>query len=88
MTRDTLRIKIQKLDLGKADEELAGEILAETPEDELETLATVIADREALRTLIRNYREEAVGEKEENIFEGAPDLIGHAVSDEDTQEPA
>lgn len=85
MTRESLRAKIQKLDLGKADEELAGEILAETPDDELDTLAAVMADREALRTLIRNYREEALGEKEENIFEGAPDLIGHAVSDEETQ---
>ncbi len=85
MTRETIRAKIQKLDLGKADEELAGEILAETQDDELDTLAAVIADREALRTLIRNYREEALGEKEENIFEGAPDLIGHAVSDEETQ---
>lgn len=88
MTRDTLRVQIQKLDLGKADEELAGEILAETPEEELDTLAAVVADRDAMRTLIRNYREEALGEKEDNIFEGAPDLVGHAVSDEDTQEPA
>ena len=86
MTRDTLRAKIQKLDLGKADEELAGEILAETPEEELDTLASVVADRDAMRTLIRNYREEALGEKEENIFEGAPDLIGHAVSDEEKTE--
>lgn len=86
MTRDSLRAKIQKLDLGKADEELAGEILAETPDEELETLATVIADRDALRTLIRNYRDEALGEKEEDIFEGAPDLIGHAVSDEEKAE--
>lgn len=86
MSRDSLRARIQKLDLGKADEELAGEILAETPDEELDTLAAVVADREALRTLIRNYREEAVGEKEEDIFEGAPDLIGHAVSDEEKQE--
>lgn len=88
MTRDTLRAKIQKLNLGKADEELAGEILAETPDEELDILAVIIDDREALRTLIRNYREEAVGEKEESIFDGAPDLVGNAVSEEDIQEQA
>ncbi len=85
MTRDQLRVRIQKLDLGKADEELAGEILAETPDEELDTLTVIVGDREALRTLIRNYREEAVGEKEEDIFEGAPDLVGHAASEEEEQ---
>ncbi len=86
MTRDQLRGMIQKLDLGKADEELAGEILAETPDEELDTLAAIVGDREALRTLIRNYREEAAGEKEEDVFEGAPDLIGHAVAEDEKQE--
>lgn len=86
MTRDQLRERIQKADLGKADEELAGEILAETPEEELDTLAAIVADRDALRTLIRNYREEAVGEKEEDIFEGAPDMIGHATDEKESGE--
>lgn len=85
MTRDQLRAMLQKADLGKADEELAGEILAETPDEELDTLAAIVGDREALRTLIRNYREEAAGEKEEDIFEGAPDMIGHATGSEENE---
>lgn len=82
MLRDDLRSKIEDQHLSSADAEIAGEILAETPEEELDVLAELLKQDGALGRLIQNYKDEAEERSSENIFDGAPDLIGRTADEE------
>lgn len=82
MLRDDLRSKIEDQHLPPADAEIAEEILAETPEEELDVLAELLKQDGALARLIQNYKDEAEDRGSENIFDGAPDMIGRTADNE------
>ena len=84
MTREDLQTEIEKAELSAEEAVVAGEILAETPDEELDVLAEIVKSADGLRRLIANYQDEKTGGSD--VMEGAPNLVGNVAEGEGSEE--